>query len=66
MDCLRAETYVLNQLRRNLSPSLLYHGLHHTLDVVQQAGSLARARALPIPGSWPCCARQHIIMMPAS
>ena len=46
MDCLRAETYVLDQLRRNLSPSLLYHGLHHTLDVVQQAGSLARAEGI--------------------
>ncbi|MBT2559508.1 HD domain-containing protein [Hymenobacter sp. ISL-91] len=46
MDCLRAETYVLNQLRRNLSPSLLYHGLHHTLDVVLQARALARAEEI--------------------
>lgn len=46
MDCLRAETYVLDQLRRHLSPTLRYHGLHHTLDVVQQAGSLARAEGV--------------------
>ena len=46
MDCLRAETYVLDLLRRHLAPTLFYHGPHHTLDVVQQAGSLARAEGI--------------------
>ncbi|MCA8832542.1 HD domain-containing protein [Hymenobacter pini] len=43
MDCLRAEAYILSQLRQHLSPTLYYHGLHHTLDVVEQALSLAQA-----------------------
>ncbi|WP_019947543.1 HD domain-containing protein [Hymenobacter aerophilus] len=46
MDCHRAETYVLDLLRRHLSPTLLYHGPHHTLDVVEQADSLARAEGI--------------------
>ena len=46
MDCLRAETYVLDQLRRHLSPTLFYHGPHHTLDVTEQALSLARAEGV--------------------
>lgn len=49
MDCLRAETYVLDQLRQHLSPTLFYHGLHHTLDVVEQAHSLARAEGISDP-----------------
>ncbi|RSK40854.1 HD domain-containing protein [Hymenobacter perfusus] len=46
MDCLRAETYVLDQLRQHLTPTLFYHGLHHTLDVVEQAHSLALAEGV--------------------
>ena len=46
MDCLRAETYVLDQLRQHLDPTLFYHGLHHTLDVTEQALSLAAAEGL--------------------
>jgi len=45
MDCQRAETYVLHQLQQ-LSPTLYYHGLHHTLDVVAQAESLADAEGI--------------------
>ncbi|MBC6612101.1 HD domain-containing protein [Hymenobacter sp. BT507] len=45
MDCQRAETYVLHQLQ-HLSPTLYYHGLHHTLDVVAQAESLADAEGI--------------------
>lgn len=45
MDCQRAETYVLHQLR-HLSPTLYYHGPHHTLDVVAQAESLADAEGI--------------------
>jgi predicted metal-dependent HD superfamily phosphohydrolase len=43
MNCHRAETYVLHELHEHLSPTLYYHGLHHTLDVVAQAQSLAEA-----------------------
>ncbi|RSK36015.1 HD domain-containing protein [Hymenobacter metallilatus] len=46
MDCLRAEAYVLDQLRQHLSPTLFYHGLHHTLDVVEQALALAAAEGI--------------------
>ena len=45
MDCLRAETYVLDQLR-HLAPTLLYHGRHHVLDVTEQAEALARAEGV--------------------
>lgn len=45
MDCQRAETYVLHQLR-HLAPTLYYHGLHHTLDVVAQAELLADAEGV--------------------
>ncbi|RSK48421.1 HD domain-containing protein [Hymenobacter rigui] len=46
MDCLRAEAYILPQLRQHLSSTLFYHGLHHTLDVVEQALSLAEAEGI--------------------
>ena len=49
MDCHRAETYVLRELRAHLSPTLYYHGLHHTLDVVQQAQSLAEGEGITDP-----------------
>ncbi|GAA4377554.1 HD domain-containing protein [Hymenobacter koreensis] len=49
MDCLRAETYVLEQLRAHLPATLYYHGLHHTLDVVQQAGAIAAAEGVTNP-----------------
>lgn len=48
MDCQRAETYVLEQLQ-HLSPTLYYHGLHHTLDVVAQAEALAAAENITDP-----------------
>lgn len=49
MDSLRAETYVLDLLRRHLSPTLYYHGLHHTLDVAEQAASLAAGEGITNP-----------------
>jgi uncharacterized protein len=49
MDYERAKTYVLDQLRQHLSPTLSYHGLHHTLDVVEQAESLAAAEGITDP-----------------
>ena len=36
----------MNELRRGLSPTLYYHGLHHTLDVVAIATDLAAAEGV--------------------
>lgn len=49
MDCSRAEAYVLTQLRQHLPPTLYYHGLHHTLDVVERAQALAEAEGIADP-----------------
>ena len=49
MDHQRAETYVLDLLRQHLPASLSYHGLHHTLDVVEQSASLAAAEGITNP-----------------
>ena len=49
MDCPRAEAYIVEQLRQHLSPTLYYHGLHHTLDVVAQAEVLADAEGVTNP-----------------
>lgn len=51
MDHPRATAYVLAQLRRHLAPALPYHGPHHTLDVVEQAASLAAAEDITDPNS---------------
>lgn len=48
MDCPRAAAYVLDQLR-HLPADLLYHGRHHTLDVVTAARQLAEAEGLTDP-----------------
>jgi HD superfamily phosphodiesterase len=37
MDYRAAEQYILQRLRSELSESLYYHGLHHTLDVLRVA-----------------------------
>ena len=49
MDHQRATAYVLAQLRQHLAPALTYHGPHHTLDVVEQAASLAAAEGITDP-----------------
>lgn len=49
MDSFRAEAYVLTQLRQHLPPALYYHGLHHTLDVVERAQALAAAEGITDP-----------------
>lgn len=41
MDFRQAETHLLNRLETALDPTLYYHGLHHTLDVVATAERLA-------------------------
>jgi uncharacterized protein len=46
MNVAQAEAYITEQLRQHLSPTLYYHGLHHTLDVVTQALDLAEAEGV--------------------
>lgn len=41
MNYKAAEQYILEELRLHLSPTLYYHGVHHTLDVIQAARQLA-------------------------
>jgi len=32
-----AESFIINKLRKELAPTLTYHGIHHTLDVLNAA-----------------------------
>ncbi|AFK05132.1 metal-dependent phosphohydrolase HD sub domain-containing protein [Emticicia oligotrophica DSM 17448] len=41
MDISAVETYIFDKLRQNLSPTLFYHGINHTIDVVNAAQSIA-------------------------
>ena len=41
MEYIKAKDYILNKLKENLDPRLTYHGIHHTLDVLQAAEMLA-------------------------
>jgi predicted metal-dependent HD superfamily phosphohydrolase len=49
MNFRQAETHLLQRLETALSPTLYYHGLHHTLDVVQAAEWLADRQGLTDP-----------------
>ncbi|WP_428665656.1 HD domain-containing protein [Runella sp.] len=40
------EIYILDKLRKNLSPTLYYHGLHHTVDVVEASLKIAEAEGI--------------------
>ncbi|MDO7850203.1 HD domain-containing protein [Hymenobacter convexus] len=46
MNLQAAEEFIVNELRRGLSPTLHYHGLHHTLDVTAVAMDLAAAEGI--------------------
>ena len=46
MDIQKAEDYVLDKLDENLSDSLYYHGVHHTIDVTNAALQLAVAEGI--------------------
>jgi predicted metal-dependent HD superfamily phosphohydrolase len=46
MNYQAASDYILHRLRTQLSPSLSYHGVHHTLDVLQTAQALAEAEGI--------------------
>jgi uncharacterized protein len=41
MEIEKAEQYVLRQLEERLERTLFYHGVHHTLDVVQASAEIA-------------------------
>jgi uncharacterized protein len=49
MDFSAAQEFALATLREGLSPTLFYHGLHHTLDVAQVALELAAAEGVTDP-----------------
>ncbi len=46
MNLPKAEDFILQKLRSELPASLYYHGLHHTLDVVEAATRIARAEGI--------------------
>lgn len=46
MNVTKAEAYTVQQLRQNLSDTLYYHGLHHTLDVRDAALRLAELEGI--------------------
>ncbi|MFC7667167.1 hypothetical protein ACFQT0_06865 [Hymenobacter humi] len=46
MESQAAEDFIVDELRRSLSPTLYYHGLHHTLDVKAVAMELAYAEGV--------------------
>jgi len=45
-DYLKAEEFILDKLRSELSPQLSYHGMHHVLDVLEAAQRIAVAEGL--------------------
>ena len=46
MNLKSAEEYIYEKLQKNLSPTLTYHGFHHTLDVVDIALKIANAEGV--------------------
>jgi predicted metal-dependent HD superfamily phosphohydrolase len=42
MDYLKAKEYIIERLLNELSPTLYYHGVHHTLDVLNATEFLAK------------------------
>ncbi len=49
MDLTPACRFILDELTRKLSPSLTYHCVQHTLDVVEQSARLAEAEGITDP-----------------
>lgn len=42
MDYQAAKSFILKKLKEELSPDFTYHGVHHTLDVLEVAAELCR------------------------
>lgn len=51
MNLAEAKEFVVSALASGLSPTLYYHGLHHTLDVAEAADRLASAEGVTDPES---------------
>ena len=49
MNIEAVENYILDKLRKNLSPTLHYHGPHHTVDVADAALKIAEAEGITDP-----------------
>lgn len=49
MDVQAAQAFIFEKMARNLSPTLFYHGLHHTHDVLDVALALATAEGVTDP-----------------
>ncbi len=49
MDVQAAQAFIFEKMARNLSPTLFYHGLHHTHDVLSVALALAAAEGITDP-----------------
>jgi len=46
MKLIEAEAFILSKLRSELSDTLYYHCLHHTLDVAEAAERIAKAEGI--------------------
>lgn len=46
MNIKAVESYIYEKLQKNLSPTLSYHGFHHTLDVVNAALRIAKQEGI--------------------
>ncbi|MDF7818320.1 HD domain-containing protein [Runella sp. MFBS21] len=46
MDILAVENYILEKLKKNLSPTLTYHGYHHTIDVAEAVLKIASSEGI--------------------
>ena len=46
MDYQRAKSFIIDKLSRELSPELTYHGLHHTLDVLNSVEELCHLEGI--------------------
>lgn len=46
MDYPSVKTYILQRLESELSPDLTYHGIHHTLDVLEAAIRIAESEQI--------------------
>nr|WP_295928545.1 HD domain-containing protein [uncultured Dyadobacter sp.] len=46
MEIEKAQDYIIARLESQLDPTLFYHGIHHTIDVVHAAMDIARLEGL--------------------
>ncbi|MBT6439132.1 MAG: HD family phosphohydrolase, partial [Flavobacteriales bacterium] len=48
VNYIEAHRYVVNRLEGELSDDLVYHGLHHTLDVIETTELIAKSEGLSL------------------